>query len=71
MIDQHYIDIFEKFLRNEISEEEIEELQAIMYINKDIYNVILKTGLPKPNMLFILICNRKYFARLYRISSKK
>ena len=36
MIDQHYIDIFEKFLRNEISEEEIEELQAIMYINKDI-----------------------------------
>ena len=36
MIDQHYIDIFEKFLRNEISEEEIDELQAIMYINKDI-----------------------------------
>lgn len=36
MIDRHYIDIFEKFLRNEISDEEIEELQAIMYINKDI-----------------------------------
>lgn len=36
MIDRHYIDIFEKFLRNEISDEEIEELQTIMYINKDI-----------------------------------
>ena len=35
MIDQHYIDIFKKFLRNEISEEEIDELQAIMYINKE------------------------------------
>lgn len=35
-MDRHYTDIFEKFLRNDILDEEIEELQSIMYVNKDI-----------------------------------
>ncbi len=70
MIDRHYIDIFEKFLRNDISDDEIEELQAIMYVNKDIQHYF-ENKLAQADYSINLHLQKKIFDAIEKDINKK